>query len=101
MLYTPKGDDYLKILTDGEVKHFIVINFSDYFKSPRKEQSLRTAAKSLYVFLTTPDEVQNRKMFLIEHLVNKLLRQITRLLVSFIKIPVLLKICSIKAILCC
>ena len=29
MLYTPKIDDYLEILTDEEVKDFVVINFSD------------------------------------------------------------------------
>ena len=35
-------------------------------------------------------------MFLVEHLVHKLLRKINSLLVSFIKIPVMLKICSKK-----
>ena len=35
-------------------------------------------------------------MCLIEHLVHKLLRKIIRLLVSFMKIPLLLKICSKK-----
>ena len=56
MLYIPKIDDYLKILTDEEVKDFVAINFSDYFKSIREEQDLRKSAKSLYIFLTTPDE---------------------------------------------
>ena len=28
MLYIPKINDYLKILTDKEVKDFVVINFS-------------------------------------------------------------------------
>ena len=32
MLYTPKIDDYLKILTDEKVKDFAVINFSEHFK---------------------------------------------------------------------
>ena len=32
MLYIPKQDDYLKILTDQKVKNFIAINFSEYFK---------------------------------------------------------------------
>ena len=27
MLYIPKIDDYLKILTDEEVKYFVAINF--------------------------------------------------------------------------
>ena len=53
----PKIDDYLKILTDvEEVKDFVVINVSEYFKSIREEQNLRKVAKSLYIFLTTPDE---------------------------------------------
>ena len=62
----PKIDDYLKILTD-EVKDFVPINFSEYCKSTREklysklneEQNLRKVAKSLYIFLTTPDEVEN------------------------------------------
>ena len=37
MLYTPKIDDYLKILTDEEVKDFVAKNFSEYFKSTRGE----------------------------------------------------------------
>ena len=38
MLYIPKIADYLKVLTDGEVEDFIVINFSEYFKSIRKNK---------------------------------------------------------------
>ena len=37
MLYIPKIDDYLKILTDEEVKDFVTINFSEYFKSIRED----------------------------------------------------------------
>ena len=37
MLYVPKIDDYLKILTDEKVKDFVAINFSEYFKSIRVE----------------------------------------------------------------
>ena len=37
MLYTPKIDNYLKILTYKEVKDFVVINFSEYFKSTREK----------------------------------------------------------------
>ena len=33
MLYIPKIDDYLTILTDDEVKDFAVKNFSEYFRS--------------------------------------------------------------------
>ena len=58
MLYIPKIDDYLEILTDEEVKGFVAINFSEYFKSIRQGQNPRKVAKSLYNFLTTPDEVE-------------------------------------------
>ena len=58
MLYIPKIDDYLEILADEEVEDFVAINFCEYFKSIRKEQNLRKVAKSLYVFLTTPDKVE-------------------------------------------
>ena len=40
MLYIPKIDDHLKILTDEEVKDLIAINFSEYLKSIRSEQNL-------------------------------------------------------------
>ena len=33
MLYIPKVYSYLKFLTDNEFKDFVVINFSEYFKS--------------------------------------------------------------------
>ena len=58
MLYISNIDDYLKTLTDEEVKDFVAINFSEYFKSIREEQNLRKVAKSFYIFLTTPVEVQ-------------------------------------------
>ena len=51
-------DDYLEILTDEEVKDFAAMNFSENFQSIREEQNLRKIAKSLYVFLTIPDEVE-------------------------------------------
>ena len=44
-------------MTGEEVKDFLAINFREYFKSIREEQYLRKVAKSLYIFLTTPDEV--------------------------------------------
>ena len=56
MLYIPKIDDYLEILTNEEVKEFVAINFSE---SLREEQNLRKVAKSLYIFLTTLDKVQS------------------------------------------
>ena len=58
MLYIPKINDYLKILKDEKVNYSVAINFSEYFKSIRGEQNLRKVAKSLYIFLTTPDEVK-------------------------------------------
>ena len=42
MLYIPKIDDYLKVLTDEEVKDFVTINFSEYLKHMKEEQNLRT-----------------------------------------------------------
>ena len=36
MLYIPKIDKCLKILTDEEVKDFVVMNVSEYFKSTKK-----------------------------------------------------------------
>ena len=60
MLHIPKIDDYLEILTDEEVKDFLAINFSEYYKSIREEQNrfISKVAKSLYIFLTAPDEVE-------------------------------------------
>ena len=57
MLYIPKINDYLEILTDKEVKDFVAINFSEYFKSIRQGQNLIKAAKSPYIFLTIHDEI--------------------------------------------
>ena len=56
MLYIPKTDDYLKILTDEEVKDFVELNFN--FKSIREEQNLRKVPRSLYIFHGTPDDVE-------------------------------------------
>ena len=57
MLHVPKIDEYLKALTDDEVKDFVSINFSEYFQSIREEQNLTQVAKLTYIFLITPDEV--------------------------------------------
>ena len=57
MVYIPKIDDYLKISTDDEVKGFVAINISEYFKSIREEQNIRKVAKLFYIFLATSDEV--------------------------------------------
>ena len=37
MLYIPKIRDYLKNLTDKEVKDFVAINFSENFESKREK----------------------------------------------------------------
>ena len=66
MLYIPKIDNYLKILTDDEVKDLVVKNFGEYFKSTKEklfsklneEQNLRKVVEWLYIFVTTPDEVE-------------------------------------------
>ena len=58
MLHIPKIDDYLKLLTDEEVKDFVATNFSEYFKSIREEQNLRKVAKSIYIFLASPYELE-------------------------------------------
>ena len=66
MFYIPKINDYLKILTDDEVKDFVVIDFSEYFKSTRgklysklhEKQNLRKVTELLYIFLIEPDKVK-------------------------------------------
>ena len=58
MLHIPNIVDYLEILTDEEVKDFVVINFSGYFKSIKKKQNLRKVFKLLYIFLTPPDKIE-------------------------------------------
>ena len=45
-------------MTDEEAKTCVAIIFGEYVKSTREEQNLRKAAKSLYIFLTTSDEVE-------------------------------------------
>ena len=45
MLHIPKTEDYLRIFTDKEVKDFVLINFSEQFKSMREEQNLMNVAK--------------------------------------------------------
>ena len=57
-MYIPKFDEYLEILTYEAEKDFPAINFSEYFKSIRKEQNLRKVARSLDIFLATPDKLE-------------------------------------------
>ena len=78
MLCIPKIDEYLKILTEEEVKDFVAINFSEYFKSTKeklyshlnKKQNLRKVAKSFYVSLKTLDGVQSNTSDTCIHLLN-------------------------------
>ena len=49
MLYITKIDDYLKFLTEEEVKNFVAISFSEYFKSITEEKILE---KSLNRFIS-------------------------------------------------
>ena len=66
MLYIANIDDYLKILTDDEVKDFVVKMSVEHFESTKEklysrlneEQNLRKVVESLFIFLTTPDEVE-------------------------------------------
>ena len=58
MLYIPKIDDYLETFNDEDVKNFVAIYFSEYFKTIREEKNVRKVAKSLYIFLATPDDVE-------------------------------------------
>ena len=58
MLHIPEIGDYLKFLTDEEVKDFVVVKFGEYFKSIRDPQNLRKFAKSFYISPTTPDEIE-------------------------------------------
>ena len=58
MLYVPQINDYLEILTDKDVKDFLAINVSWYFKYITEGQNLRKAAKLIYIFLTPSDELE-------------------------------------------
>ena len=62
MFCIPKNDDYLKILTDNEVKDFAFIKFSEstreeLYPKLSVEQNLGKVTELLYIFVETPDEV--------------------------------------------
>ena len=65
MLYLPKIDDYLKILTDEEVKNFVVINSSEYFKPITEEQNLKKIPRLLYIFLIQFKTITTSNIFFI------------------------------------
>ena len=58
MLYIPRIDDYLKILTGEKEKNFAAINFIEYLNVTKEKlnyelneyHSLTKVAKSLYIF---------------------------------------------------
>ena len=66
MLYFPKIGDYSKILTDDKLKDSVVINFFEYFKPMKKKlysklskkQNIRKTVESLFIFLTTLNEIK-------------------------------------------
>ena len=60
MLYIPKIDDYLEIMTDEEVNDLLAVDFSEYSESIREEKNLRKVAKSLYIFPATLHEVEKQ-----------------------------------------
>ena len=58
MLYIQKIADYLKILSNEEVKYFLLIDFDEYFQSTKEklysklseEKNLREVAEFFYSF---------------------------------------------------
>ena len=61
MVYISKVGDYSKILTDDEMNDFVVINLGEYLNLWEKnieEQNLKKVIELLYIFLTTPVEVE-------------------------------------------
>ena len=72
-MHIPRIDDYLRILTDDEVKDIVAKHFSEYFKSAQgelysklnEEKILRKVAKSLCTFLRTPVEVEKCNQILL------------------------------------
>ena len=66
MLYIPKIEDSLKILTGDEVKDFVAIDFSKrfqytgeiFYSTLSEEQNLRKVSESLYIFLATLGNVE-------------------------------------------
>ena len=54
----PIIDNYLTILTDEEVKYFVAINISKYFKSIIEEQNYRNVVRLLCIYLVTTDKVE-------------------------------------------
>ena len=61
MLNIPKINNYLKVLTNEEVKNFVAISYSAYFKPIKEEQNLQKVAKLFCIFLTTMAEVEKNE----------------------------------------
>ena len=47
------------------MKDFVAINLLQHLESIREEQNIRKFAKSLYILLTTPDQLENNQILLI------------------------------------
>ena len=58
MLYNLRIDDCLKILTNDEVKDFVVLNLENLHSKLAEEQILRKVTESLYIFLRTFDQAE-------------------------------------------
>ena len=54
----PIIDNYLTILTDEEVKYFVAINITKYFRSIIEEQNYRNVVRLLCIYLVTTDKVE-------------------------------------------
>ena len=63
MLYILKIADYLKILTDEEVKDFVVINFGDCFKCIREKLYSKLQCSKRFNFYFTEVFCSYRKSF--------------------------------------
>ena len=58
MLHKPKIADYLKILTDEDVKDFVVINIGKCFEKKKKKKISAKLLNCFILFLTTPAQVE-------------------------------------------
>ena len=54
MLYIPKIDDYLKILTDEEVDGFVATSLVNNLNLQEKSKILEKLLNRVYIVLTTP-----------------------------------------------
>ena len=57
MYYIPKIGDYLKVVTNNEVKEFLVINFDEYFNSTREKLNFNQVRNIILERCGTSNEV--------------------------------------------